>query len=172
MRAWLLVVLLLLLPLTVGCSPAVEIDLADVRLTWDDSSTSTLYLYGFSLDSSGEVIAVVMMENPLEYPPEFTLPSRGWGRVAVVVWYADGTEPADPSLRIRGYLDEDEVLDETYGGPTLDDASPWWLAKLIRIDSEYLDVRDYEGPTVEEIEDLLGRARAKGLEPGAWVELN
>jgi hypothetical protein len=172
MRLGLLVIGAILAGLLAGCSPvSVDIDLAEVRLTWTDSDTSTLYLYAFSLDSTGEVIAVLMLENPAEYPQEFTLPPEGWARVAVAVYYADGTEPATPRLQVRGYLADDEVMDESYTGPALDDASPWWLAKYLRIDAEALEVRDYEGPTVVEIEALLDRARAKGLSKGGWVEL-
>ncbi len=172
MRLGLLLVMLLLAALLAGCSPgSVDIDIAEVRLTWTDSATSHLALYAFSLDSGGEVIAVLMLANPVEYPHEFTLPPEGWARVAIAVEYLDGSEAATPRLRVRGYLEDDEVLDETYTGPIIDAASPWWLAKFLRIDEEALDVRDYEGPTIDEIEDLLGRARAKGLTPGAWVEL-
>jgi len=152
-------------------SSGVEIDRAEVRLTWSDSSTRQLYLYAFNMDSDFEVTSVLMLENPDEYPQEFILPSHGWPRVAVVAYYAGGTGETRPRLRIRAWLEDDEVLDDSYTGPYLDANDRWWRAKYLRIDDENLQVRDYQGPTVAEIENLIHRARALNLTPGQWVEL-
>ena len=172
-----LALLSLALMFAAGCgdifnNSGVEIDRGEVQLTWSDSSSNYLYLYAFRMDSNDEVTGVLMLENPGEYPQEFVLPSEGWSRVAVVVYYHSGDDSVRPRLRVRGWLDDDEVLDESYSGPYLDYGDRWWRAKYLRINNEYLDVRDYQGPSISEIEDLIHRARGLNLTPGQWVTLS